>query len=338
MYFLLLEAGFRGSDVGNSHRTFLGKANALLASYSDPQFELSYRLSEGSRAYLDADRGFNDAVEILNRSDDVLTQSANAAWEQSAGRFFLIYSLLKLGDFRRLRACSERFTREAEQRGNVYMRTTIDRLCTILQLVDDDPEGAREVMRRNSLISQTEGLHSQYLDQPGLRWMEISAFTEAALYDGSAINIPAFIRRWKAVRYSALRHVLIYRCDLDWLAGRVALYEKEKHAPVMLRRCISNLLAYDTHYSRTLAHMLRATHALQQGNREGAIGAFREAVTLGELTGTSFITAVARRRLGQLMQGDAGRELTTQAERWMTDAGVRDLDRMSNLVSPSRRA
>jgi hypothetical protein len=57
-------------------------------------------------------------------------------------------------------------------------------------------------------------------------------------------------------------------------------------------------------------------------------------LTLAELTDVSFIAAAARRRLGMLCGGDEGRELVATAEQWMRGAGIKDVDRMTTLVSP----
>jgi hypothetical protein len=73
---------------------------------------------------------------------------------------------------------------------------------------------------------------------------------------------------------------------------------------------------------------------VQDGERERAAGDFREVVALGEAAHIRYITAAARRRLGVIVGGDEGQKLVAAAERWMTEAGIKNVDRMTYLVSP----
>jgi hypothetical protein len=275
------------------------------------------------------DREFKRAFDMLDRSEQELSQAANAAWELSAGRFFLIHSLRKMGDFARMKAYSGRFIREAEQRGNVYARTTLSRLCNILWLVDDDPTGARAELKKDSWIPYSEGYHSQH-------WLELNALVEIALYEGSSVDKEFFFQHLRGLKKSFLRRVLGYRVDTAWLVGRMALSAstRDPSQRAVVRTSIERLVSYDTQYSRVLAGMLRATFAAHDGDTESAITRFRDVIALAELTQVFFIASVARRRLGLLVGGDEGRELVTDAERWMRGAGIKNVDRMTTLLSP----
>ncbi len=281
------------------------------------------------RAYLAADRQFREAFETLDRSDDLLAQAADVAWEQSALRFFLICSLLKLGELAKLRACSERFVRDAEQRGNAYLRTTISRACNILWLVDDDPAGASEALKAGSWISYSHGYHLQH-------WMELRARIEIAIYEGSSISPVFHAEHLEGLARSSLQKILDFRCETAWMLGRLALSElrRDPSQRHIVRRSITRLRSYKTHYSKLLAGMLRATLAVQDSDREGAVGAFREVVALGEAAHIGFITAAARRRLGAILGGDEGRALVAEAEQWMREVGIKNPERMTYLVSP----
>jgi serine/threonine protein kinase len=331
MYFLWLESGFRGSEGANKHTAFLARADALMRGHADPRFQTFYRLYQGASAYLAIDRRFKEAVEILDKSDDALAQTANAAWELSAGRFFLIYSLHKIGDFARLRTYAERFIREAEQRGNVYTRTTINRLCNILCLVHDNPARARDELETDSWISYSQGYHSQH-------WLELNARVELAIYEGSAIDEEFLAQHLLGLKRSFLGRVLGFRCDTAWLVGRLALSEAISNRSQLrvVRRSIARLVSYRTHYPRMLATMLRATLAVHEDDPALAARQFREVVAIGEASNIAFITEAARRRLGALIGGDEGRALIATAERWMAQAGIKNFDRMTNLASPCK--
>ena len=332
MDFLILETGYRGGEKGKKHADFIRTADAIMQGHPDPLFQTTLRLLRGVRAYLEIDREFKEAFEMLDRSDEEFAQTANAAWELSAGRFFLTYSLHKMGDFAKLRTYTERFIRDAEQRGNVYARTTISRLRNILWLVDDDPQGAREDLKTDSWISYSQGYHAQH-------WLELNARVEIAIYEGTPIDQEFLSQHLKGLKKSFLQAVRGYACDTAWLMGRLALSElgQDPSQKRVVLRAMARLRSYDTQYSRTIASMLRATLALHENDAESATRYFREVVTIGDLTNLYFIAAAARRRLGELLGGDKGRDLVAAAERWMTEAGIKNFDRMTDLASPPAR-
>ncbi len=329
MYFLLLESGFRGGEGSTKQAAFLARADALLRAHADPLFQTIYRQTLGMRTYLANERAFEAAFEALARTDEALAQAANAAWELSAGRFFLISSLHKTSDFARLRTYSERFIREAEQRGNLYTRTTIRRLANILWLVDDDPAGARAQLTRDAWISSTRGYHTQH-------WLELRARIEIAIYEGSAVDPALWSQHLRGLRQSFLLRLLDYRCETAWMMGRLALAEARRDPSQrrIARRSIARLHACKTHHAELLAGMLRATLAVQEGEPGRAIEGFRDAVASAEAGHVLLIAAAARRRRGALVGGDEGRDLAAAGERWMRDAGIKHPERMTYLVSP----
>jgi hypothetical protein len=48
----------------------------------------------------------------------------------------------------------------------------------------------------------------------------------------------------------------------------------------------------------------------------------------------SLYAAAARRRLGEMIGGDRGRQLVAQAEEWMTKQQIKNPARMMNLLAP----
>src|SRR5207244_1742579 len=74
--------------------------------------------------------------------------------------------------------------------------------------------------------------------------------------------------------------------------------------------------------------LLRAGLEECSGHRPEAVRALEEALELFERAGMRLYAAAARRRLGQLLGGDRGRELVAAADAWMAGQGV---------VNPARR-
>jgi hypothetical protein len=166
--------------------------------------------------------------------------------------------------------------------------------------------------------------------------MEIYARVEIAIYEEMPIDKELYARHLKGIKSAFLERILGYRCDTAWMVGRMALSEatRDPSQKRVARRSIARLLSCKTHYTRILARMLGATLAVQEGDVDKAVRYFREAVTMADATHIVFVAASARRRLGALIGGDEGRALVAASERWMTEAGIKDFDRMTRLASP----
>jgi len=64
------------------------------------------------------------------------------------------------------------------------------------------------------------------------------------------------------------------------------------------------------------------------------VGLTSEAATLFDAVDMGLHAAALRHRLGRLVGGQRGRELTEQATRWMEGQGIRRPDRMAAAFAP----
>jgi hypothetical protein len=87
-------------------------------------------------------------------------------------------------------------------------------------------------------------------------------------------------------------------------------------------------------WSDALADLLEAGIAFRRG--EGNRSRQLLATAADRLTACDMhlYAAVARRRLGQLLEGEQGQALMRQAEEWMSGQAIRNLDRMTTLLAP----
>ncbi|HEY7423795.1 MAG TPA: hypothetical protein VH682_06070, partial [Gemmataceae bacterium] len=82
------------------------------------------------------------------------------------------------------------------------------------------------------------------------------------------------------------------------------------------------------------ALQLRAGMAVVRGRSTDALPLLQQAEDGFLSADMQLYAAVARRRLGQLLGGEAGRELVRDAEAWMTDQGIRNPARWSAMYAP----
>jgi len=328
-YFLLMEGSFRWSEGPYGREVFVNRAVAYLEGGDDRWFTTIEQVHKGVRQYLTIDCNFAEAVETLTRNEAQIVRTANAAWELSASRFFIIYSLLKLGDLAQLRITSQRFIEEAQRRGNLYEQKTFRAMGSLLWLVDDHPAAAREALELDTWTPFADGYHMQH-------WAELNARVEIGLYEGSPID-PAFLHQnLRALRKSFITRVFGYRADTAVLIARIALANAcpQVVQPRSARRVIARLSVMGTEYTKVWAWLLDGTLALKHGDDVRAEDKFNRVILAGGEAGFVLLVAVARYRLGRLLGDERGQILCELSEVWMRHAGVVDVARMCNVIAP----
>jgi hypothetical protein len=85
------------------------------------------------------------------------------------------------------------------------------------------------------------------------------------------------------------------------------------------------------------AHALQAALALDDGEREQACAALRSAIAAFDTAELGLCAAAARRRLGQLLAGEQGRELIAAGDAFMSSQGVKNVEASTELGCPGCR-
>ena len=81
--------------------------------------------------------------------------------------------------------------------------------------------------------------------------------------------------------------------------------------------------------------LIRAAVAHQEGRAAEAIGYLERAEAAFETAGMALYAAAARRRRGELIDGDPGRDLVTAADAAMGERGVRAMpERFAEVYAP----
>jgi eukaryotic-like serine/threonine-protein kinase len=85
---------------------------------------------------------------------------------------------------------------------------------------------------------------------------------------------------------------------------------------------------------RANAHLIEAALAIDEGRKESAERELRTAERLFESSAMPVLVAGTRRRLGQLIGGEEGRQLITTAEAFLRSLQVRNLDAFNEMLCP----
>jgi predicted component of type VI protein secretion system len=128
------------------------------------------------------------------------------------------------------------------------------------------------------------------------------------------------------------------RIDALQLRARLALasaFGAERERRLRTAAKLADQIARENmSYSNPISWMIRAGIARQRGNEAQAVNLLEKALTEFESADMRLYAIATRRRLGEMVGGDRGRELITQTEDWMIKQQVKDPGKIMNLLAP----
>ncbi|HEY7512125.1 MAG TPA: hypothetical protein VIG50_17825, partial [Vicinamibacteria bacterium] len=296
-------------------------------------------LAAGCAAWLDG--RWRESRSLSARAEQILRERCTGVdWEILIAQLFGLASLFFLGDLATLSRRLPPLLEEAEGRNNL-LRATVLRVgffSHVPWLAADDP--ARALQEMEDGLSGWRRGQFDYLQL----WVR-AARTEIALYRGEPPAASAPVPKpWRAFARALDRFVQVgYIRGLDTRArlrlGTAAHVEdaRERHALVDgVERHARAILRERTRWGDPLAWILRAGAAATAGDAERALRSL-EAAEAGFTTAEMALhAAAARRRRGELVGGDVGRDLVASVDAWMAGQSVRNPERMTAMLAPGR--
>jgi hypothetical protein len=264
------------------------------------------------------------------------TRNHHAGWQVNAN-LFGAYALVMLGEFHEVAVRVEQLLSDADRRGDLYtsanLRTAV---LPILALAGDDPAGARRSMREAMDQWSQRGFHVQHMQT-----MVHEAYTE--LYLGCGAEAFERVERERlALKKSFLLKVQFIRGFAESARGysavgaAQAVPEQRGKLLKEARRMARGLEREHMPWTSLHAALIRAGVANVQGDRPRTMAALRSAIGHGDAADMPVYAAAARYRLGALLGGVEGQELTRAAERTFTDRGVRNIGRFAGIWLPGQ--
>ena len=293
-------------------------------------------LMEGVAAWMDG--RWKNSYDFFERAEAMLRERCTGVfWEIMSAQLFQLASLFYLGEVKELSRRLPALLKEAVERGDL-LRATFLRIgyCShVAWLAADDPGQARRELEAG-LLGWRRG------DFDYLHIWARSAKTDISLYSGEKPAGQRVADRWLPFARSLNRFVQVgFVRGLDSRArARLALAASssdpserdallrgaERHAQAMLRE--------KTRWGAPLAHVVLAGAAATRGQAERA-RTFLESAQDGFVGADMALhAAAARRRLGELRGGGAGRDLVTAADEWMFGQGVSKPERLTAMLAP----
>jgi serine/threonine protein kinase len=333
---LALEAAHASISGNRSLRRterLLRAADALAHEVGLPYPRAVVSLAGGLAAAL---RGsWRDALTLCDGAERIFRESCNGVmWELGTAHRFALWPLMFMGEVAELARRIPRLVREARQRDDLYgVSTLVVVVRSSVRLAADEPERARaelaEVMDRWS----QQGFHVQHMNR-------VYDEAQTDLYQGHA---EAAWRRvgdhWRAIRRAHMLLIQQVRIILFHLRARCALAAAGAAGDraAYLRSAERDARALEREklaWADALAKLIRAGLAARRCERALALEELAAAVDGLTAADMRLYAEAARRRRGQLLGGEEGRELVRQADAWMAGQKIKNPERMTDMLAP----
>lgn len=252
---------------------------------------------------------------------------------------FMLSSLLYLGELADVSRRVPILLGAALEQGNVFAATDLRTRLNLIWLAADDPGRARMEVIEALKIWPREGFHLQH-------YSSMLAMAQIELYTDDAEVAWKHVKgQYKALRESLLLRTQVLRVDSMYLQARTALaaavhskVTSKKESLLRSAERMANSIAKERMpWSDPLAPLILAPIANYRADGAQTVALLAKAVAGFDQADMRLRAMTARRRLGESMGGDRGRELIAEADDWMLNQGIKNPVLMTRMLAPGWR-
>jgi eukaryotic-like serine/threonine-protein kinase len=260
-------------------------------------------------------------------------------WVRNTFEFYILSSLLYLGEWKALAARLSAVMHDALMRGDLLLDTyaSIRFASPERLLLGDNPVEAAALLKRALAQWPQRGLSVQH-------FYGLHQGTQIRLYTGDPLAAWEHLERgWSSFRRSGLLRVQNIRIEAWLLRGRVAVAlasgsgARPAERSTFLRRAEGAARRLDRErgvHAVPTAALFRAGLASARGETERALEHLEAAEAGFEHAQMAAHSAVARLRRGALLGERVGSGLVESGNAWLLGQGVRSPERVANLIAP----
>lgn len=307
--------GMYSAAAGEGHikyaRRLVAQSRHIAETDRDP-FLLGWaRCGEGVVEYFSGH--FELAADVLIDAENKLREfSFGNVPELNHLRLFVMFALRRHGAFDRLRSHYLEYVRDATRRGDRYAGTSFRWAENAVWLAADDPVRAHAELSAASWSPPEQGLHLQH-------WFLARANAELALYEADVDAMRHSRTELMKFHGTPLAHVEVVRADTALNLARFAIVERDL---VTARKWLARLRRERAPYLRAMTLLVEAAADQVAGRTDDARAHLADATALCEASGMHVISALARRRTGELMGGELGAKIVGDADGVLHRHGV----------------
>jgi serine/threonine protein kinase/tetratricopeptide (TPR) repeat protein len=276
---------------------------------------------------------WKESAELCERAAEVLRdQCTGVTWELTIANRFMLSSLMFLGEVVEVSRRVPQLLSAALEQGNLFAATDLRTRMNLIWLAADDPNRARDEVIAALTAWPRKGFHLQH-------YSSLVALAQIELYTGDYEVAWKHIEgQVKPLEKSMLLRIQGLRIEAMYLRARLALAsatgshrEKRLRIAEHLAKGIAN---ERMPWSDPLSIMIQAGLARRRGDDSTAATLVSQAIEGFAASDMKLYAATGRRRLGEILGGDRGRELLNQADDWMSKQQIKNPAAVTNLMAP----
>ncbi len=277
----------------------------------------------------------------IKRSEEILrTECVGASYEITIGRAFCLVAMTHTGQLRKLEDRATSYLHDASERDNLWADTALRAGPQNLRwLAADNVEQATAELIRVGKRWPEGGFALQ-------RWWTFIAKVHIDLYRGECAEAwGRLASRWSDVTQGFTSSSQWFRVTMVHLRACAALSRIVGEGSARERAGLLRSVDVDMRqlqrekalWARPLADLVLAGLQAVSGETGLAIRHLQTAEQGFLAVDMALHAAVARMRCGQLMAGERGEERRARGSAYLTEQGVRDIDKMAALIAPGFR-
>ena len=287
--------------------------------------------ARGADAYLSG--SWRKCVETCDRAMEVLRdRCTGTTWEQTMANRYKLTALIHLGELAEVSRQVPALLSAALEQGNLFGAMDLRTRLNVIWLASDEPDKARAEVIEALKSWPHEGFHLQH-------YVSLHALVQIELYTGDVEVARKHVEgQWQALENSLLFRTPGVGVEAMQLRARAALAinsdRRDDGKLRLIEKMARKMEKVKMSWSKPYATLLRAAVAQQRADAEKAVTLLSEAVQRFERAEMRLYAAAARRRLGEKLGGERGRQLITEADTWMAEQKIKNPEALTRMLAP----
>ncbi len=277
---------------------------------------------------------WKSAADLCEQAADILRdQCTGVTWELSVAHRFLFSAMVYLGEIGEVSRRVPALLAAALEQGNVFTATDLRTRLNVIWLAADDPDRAREEAIEALKAWPHEGFHLQH-------YSAMLALAQIELYTGDTEVVWRHLQgQWQALEDSLLLRIQVLRIEAMHLQARAALAtannSKERSRRLKIAERLAKRIAKENAaWAKPFGTLIRAGVASRRNDPENAATLLSEAAAAFRNYKMELYAAACRRRLGEILGDEHGRNLIAETTSWMTSQRIKNPDAMTRMLAP----
>jgi serine/threonine protein kinase/tetratricopeptide (TPR) repeat protein len=332
MAFEAAQTASRGEPTRKRALQIAQRAEELAQKVGHPQAIGLSIWASGVGAYLVGH--WKNAATLCERAAEVLRdQCTGVTWELAIANRFMLSAMLYMGEMGEVSRRVPALLAAALDQGNLFAAMDLRTRLNLVWLAADDPTRARAEVIDALKGWPHEGFHLQH-------YTSMHALAQIELYTEDVEVAWKHIQgQWKALEHSMLMRIQILRIEAMHLQARAALasasHSNEKARRLKAAEKLAQSIASEhVSWATPFVYLVLAGVAYQRGNQSRAAGLLTQAVGSFDLADIDLYEAVARRRLGELLNDERGQRHIAEADTWMAKRQIKNPAAMTRMMAP----